>query len=608
MTNERNKLMVIPDLFNESLSRNPDRNVFYENKGGKWVSMTYREAADRIELIAFGLRRLGLTKGDRVAIQSENRSEWTLTDYACAHFGYVSVAVYPTLLEPQIQFILQDSETCTVIVSTREQAEKIISIKKSLPSLKTMVVMDDEPFDEKWIISFRELLDMGREQKKESGTTLVDEGKKIMKDDLWTLIYTSGTTGNPKGVMLTHYNLVSDVTSTYEVVKFEPGSRWLSFLPLSHSFERAASHLTFWLGSEIYIAEDFLKVPEYLKIARPHYLISVPRLYEKIFAGITNQIHDAPAVKQKIFNWASQVGREVASKYLVKGKNPSGMLGIQYGIAKKLVFKQIQDVFGGELRFCVSGGAPLPKEIGEFFAAAGIIILEGFGLTETTPVTNVNRLNDIRFGKVGPTISCCEMRVADDGEILFKGSNIMKGYWNNPEATAEAIDEDGWLHTGDVGMVDEDGYLKITDRKKNLIVTSGGKNIAPANIENLLGQSPYIDQIVVIGDRRNYLVALIVPAKDVIEKWAQEKGFNEPYEEILKKKELKDLIGEDIATRQTALPRYEQIKKFLLIPDAFTIESGELTPSLKIKRKVVEEQYKKEIENLYKENNMNGLM
>jgi long-chain acyl-CoA synthetase len=606
MTKDKNKLQIIPDFFNESLSRNPDRNVFYENKEGKWVSMTYREAAERVELIAFGLRSLGLTKGDRVAIQSENRSEWTLTDYACAHFGFVSVAVYPTLLAPQVQFILKDSETSVVIVSTREQADKILGIKKSLPALKTMIIMNDEHYDEDWIITFGELLQKGRLQKKESGTTLLEEGKKIMKDDLWTLIYTSGTTGNPKGVMLTHYNLVSDVSSTYDVVKFERGCRWLSFLPLSHSFERAASHLTFWLGSEVYIAEDILKVPEYLKVARPHYLVSVPRLYEKIFAKISNQISDAPAVKQKIFNWAGSVGREAAAKYLVKGKKPTGLLGVRYGVAKKLVFKKIMDAFGGELRFCVSGGAPLPKEIGEFFAAAGIIILEGFGLTETSPVTNVNLPDDIRFGKVGPTISCVEMRIADDGEILFKGTNIMKGYWNNPDATVEAIDEDGWFHTGDIGTVDEDGFLKITDRKKNLIVTSGGKNIAPANIENLLGQSPYIDQIVVIGDRRNYLIAVIVPAKDIVEKWAREKGLSLSYEEILKQQELRDTIAEDIAARQSVLARYEQIKKFLLIPEAFTIDSGELTPSLKIKRKVVEESYKKEIESLYKDNNING--
>ncbi len=604
MTIENKKYQIIPDFFNESISKNPDRNVFYENKQGTWVSMTYREAADRVELIAFGLRALGVTKGDRVAIQSENRSEWTLTDLACAHFGYVSVAVYPTLLSAQIQFILEDSETSVVAVSTREQAEKILSLKKNLPLLKYMIIMNEESYDESWILTYSELLQKGRVLKKSSGSSLLEEGKKILKDDLWTLIYTSGTTGNPKGVMLTHYNLVTDVASTMDMVKFERGCRWLSFLPLSHSFERAASHLTFWLGSEIYIAEDILKVPEYLKIARPHYLVSVPRLYEKIFANITNGIAEAPGTKQKIFHWAVGVGREAATKYLVKGKTPAGALGIKYALAKKLVFRKIMDAFGGELRFCVSGGAPLPKEIGEFFAAAGIMILEGFGLTETTPVTNVNLPNDIRFGKVGPTISCVEMRIADDGEVLFKGTNIMKGYWNNPKATAEAIDEDGWFHTGDIGTIDEDGYLKITDRKKNLIVTSGGKNIAPANIENLLGQSPFIDQIVVIGDRRNFLVAVIVPAKDVVEKWAADKGLTQNYEELLKQKELIDAIAEDIATRQSVLARYEQIKKFLLISEAFTISSGELTPSLKIKRKVVEERYKKEIDKLYTDNNV----
>ncbi|MDD3807301.1 MAG: long-chain fatty acid--CoA ligase [Candidatus Marinimicrobia bacterium] len=605
MLNKHKKFETLPDFFRDSLSRNPDMNVFYENKGGSWVSMTYREAAENVELIAFGLRSLGLTKGDRVGIQSENRSEWILTDYACIHFGYVSVPIYPTLLSPQIQFILHDSETSVLVVSTREQAEKILTIKESLPSLKTMIVMNEEHFEEEWILTYRELLERGRDLKKKSTTTLEEEGKKITKDDLWTIIYTSGTTGNPKGVMLTHHNIISDALCTYEVVPFERGCRWLSFLPLSHSLERASIHLIFWLGSEIYIAEDFAKVADYMKIARPNYMISVPRLYEKIYSTILTQIQGSPAATQKIFNWAQDVGQRVAQKYLVKRKNPTGALAIQYGIAKRLVLKKIQDVFGGELHFTVSGGAPLAKEIGEFFASTGVIILEGYGLTETSPVTNVNRLNDIRFGKVGPPIPQVQMKIADDGEVLFKGPNVMKGYWNNPEETAKVFDEEGWFHSGDIGTVDEDGYLKITDRKKNIIVTSGGKNIAPANIENLLAQSPFIEQIVAIGDRRNYLIALIEPNKEAIEMWAKEKGIDDSYENILKKEELKDVIAKDIAKRQAILPRYEQIKKFLIVQRPFTISNGELTPSLKIKRKVVEDHYKKEIDSLYKENNEN---
>ncbi len=591
---------TLPELFSDSVNKNGDRDLFFEKKGDNWESISYRQGRDIVELVAMGLRSLGYAKGDRIAIQSENRSEWTLTDYACAHFGFVTVAVYPTLIPEQIEFILNDSGSALVFASSREQAEKILQIKNKILTLKHMVVFDDEKFDEDWILTFADLKEKGKAFLETAGYTLEDEGKKISPEDLWTLIYTSGTTGNPKGVMLTQFNIASNVQATQDAVHFLENKRFLSFLPLSHSLERMGSHATFWIGATTYFAESVPQVPENLRVAKPHYLISVPRLYEKIYAKVNETIAVSSPVKQKIFNWATSVGSEVSKKYLQKAKKPTGLLGLKFALAQKLVFHKISDAFGGNFIFGISGGAPLPKTIGEFFASAGILILEGFGLTETTPVTNVNPIDNIKFGFVGKNIADVETRIADDGEIWFRGPNIMKGYYNNPEATKEAIDSDGWFATGDIGEIDEEGFLKITDRKKNLIVTSGGKNIAPANIENKLISSRWIDQIVVIGDRRNFLTAAIVPSTEALENWARENGVSyDSFAELVKKPEVYELIDKDLAPKQEELARFEQVKKFLILADPFTISDGTLTPSLKIKRKVVEDKYRAEFDALY---------
>lgn len=591
---------TLPELFAESVSKHREWVAYREKKDGNWLPLTYGQLRDKVELVAMGLRSIGLQKGDRVGIQSENRSEWTISDYAMVHFGIVSVAVYPTLLPEQVEYILNDSGSSAVFVSTRDQAEKVMSIKKDVPSLRFMFVFDDVKNDEDWIMTFSELMEKGAEFKKTVSYSLEDEGKKVQKDDLWTLIYTSGTTGNPKGVMLTNFNEASNCQAVQETVHFMEGKRWLSFLPLSHSLERTGSHFTFMIGSETWVAESILKVPDNLQEARPHYMISVPRLYEKIYSKVVEKINGDSSVVQKIFKWATAVGRETSMKFLQKNKKPTGILGIKFNLAKKLVFHKITEVFGGEFIFGISGGAPLPQAIGDFFASAGVLILEGFGLTETTPVTNVNPLDNIKFGYVGPTILDVEMKIAEDGEILFRGPNIMPGYWNNPEATAEVIEPDGWFHTGDIGIIDEEGFLKITDRKKNLIVTSGGKNIAPANIENKLVQSRYIDQLVVIGDRRNFLVAAIVPAKEVIEGYAKENNINAAsFGELLKDQRIYALVDDDVQRLQQEFARYEQVKKFFLIETAFTIDGGELTPSLKVKRKVVEQKYATELDALY---------
>jgi len=600
MTYSLNYMETLPKLFADSMAKNAARDLFYIKRDGVWKKYTYQESRDMIEDAAMGLRSLGYVKGDRVAIQSENRPEWTMTDYACAHFGFVSVAVYPTLIPEQIEYILNDSGTSVVFVSTREQVEKVIGIKGKVPSLRSLVVMDDENFDEDWIMTFAELRAKGAEFKKDKDYTLESEGEKVQKDDLWTLIYTSGTTGNPKGVMLTQFNIASNVQATQAAVHFELNRTFLSFLPLSHSLERMGSHASFWIGSTTWFAEHMLKVIDNLQEARPHYMISVPRLYEKIYAGAQEKMAAGSPLKKKIAAWAMKVGSEASINYLQRNKKPTGMLGIKYGIARKLVFSKITQVFGGNVIFGISGGAPLSKTIGEFFASAGILILEGFGLTETTPVTNVNPIDNIKFGYVGVNIPDVETRIADDGEIWFRGPNIMKGYYNNEAATKEVMDDDGWFATGDIGVVDEEGFLKITDRKKNLIVTSGGKNIAPANIENKLVASRYVDQLVVIGDRRNFLSAVIVPAFEVVAEWARENGIAfDGNEDLVTKPEVYELIEKDLAPRQEELARFEQVKKFVIVSTPFTIDNGFLTPSIKVKRKVVEQAYEKELNALY---------
>ncbi len=602
-----NYLETIPLLFEETVKKNRDIVAFYEKKGGEWIGTTYKQARDKIEDIAMGLEKLGYQKGDRIGILSENRPEWIMTDFACAHFGFVTTPIYSTLIPKQISYIIKNSGAKLIFVSNQEQAEKIIKIKKqlthshSLHRIKQMIVFDSNiNYPQEWIINYSELLEIGDKHKKKINYSLEDEGKKRKKEDLWTLIYTSGTTGDPKGVMLTHFNVATNIQSAQSVINFEPNRRWLSFLPLSHSLERVASQLNFWLGSTIYFAESLEKIGENLKDAKPHHIVSVPRIYEKIYAKILDGVNKASPAKQKIFYWAKAIGSEVSKKYIQKNKKPKGMLNIKYQLAKKMVFNKISSALGGEFLFGISGGAPLPKVIGEFFAAAGIIILEGFGLTETTPITNATLLDNIKFGKVGPTIPDVEMKIAKDGEILFKGPNIMKGYYKNPKATKEVIDSDGWLHSGDIGIIDGDGNLQITDRIKNIIVTSSGKNIAPANIEQQLSKSPLIDQIIVLGDNRNFLIAVIVPVRENIEVLASSHHISyNNYKELLEKFSTYEIVENDLKKYQTDLARYEQIKKFILIDKAFSIENGNLTPSMKIKRKVVEDKYKNEINLLY---------
>lgn len=601
MTYQIDYLKTLPALFSETISKYHDQPLYAQKENGEFSHITYGEMRNTVELIAMGLKSLGNKKGAHIAILSENKPEWIMTDYACAHFGYVSVPVYPTLLPDQIAYILNDSEATIIFVSNQTQAEKILGIRERLPHLKTMILFEENTSnDEDWILDLFTLEKMGSEYRQTINFTLEEEGAKREPDDLWTIIYTSGTTGLPKGVMLSQFNAASNVQASQAALHFDERRRWISFLPFSHSLERIASHMAFSIGSSIYIIESIEMVLGALQQYKPHYFVSVPRLYEKVYNTVLEKIHRGSALKRMIFRWATGVGTEVSQKFLQRGKKPSGFLGLEYSIAQKLVFSKITDLFGGEALLTISGGAPLAKEIGQFFASAGLLIVEGFGLTEMSPVTNANRPDNIKFGTVGPALLDVQIKFADDGEILFKGPNVMVGYYNKPEATEEVIDADGWLHSGDIGELDQDGSLVITDRKKNIIVTSGGKNVAPAPLENQLSGSRYIDQVLVIGDKRKFLSALLVPNQESLEYWAKSNGMEySNYTELLNSDEVTQLIEDEVKKAQVEFARFEQIKRFRLVEKPFTVENGELTPTLKIKRRIVEEKHADLIESMY---------
>lgn len=588
---------TIPEMFFQTVENNADKYSLFDKVNGVWEGKTFKEIGEAVELVGSGLKSLGIKRGDKIAILSNNSSRWAIADYSISGLGAIIVTVYPTLTNPHIKFIFNDSETKYAFVENEEQLEKTKSLVEECPNFKGFILMNDG--DQSWqdVIGFSSLMEKGKSFKNESGFDLKDHSQSINENDLLTLIYTSGTTGNPKGAMLSHKNLVSNIVNGRKAINIGNQDVLLSFLPLSHSYERMAGHFSaFSGGARIYYAESIESVGENMVEVRPTIMTSVPRLYEKMYAKIIDKVNNDPAIRQKIFWWAIKIGK-LATPFLLKQERPTGMLGLKFGLAEKLVFSKIKEKVGGRLRFFASGGAPLSKEIAEFFASATILILEGYGLTETSPVISINTPNKVKFGTVGKPIEGVEIKIAEDGEILCRGDNVMVGYFNNPEATAEVIDENNWFHTGDIGEIDEDGFLRITDRKKNLIVTSGGKNVAPAPMENALILSKYIEQSIVIGDKRNFISALIVPAFENLNQWAVEEGINNDY---LNNPKTIQLFENEVREAMKNFAKYESVKKFKLVPDEWSVDSGELTPTLKVKRKVVEKKYAELIDSIYK--------
>jgi len=596
---------TIPSLFEyltEDYGQKVSRCIMYRKVNGKFEGITYPQFKEETDSFADGLAALGVKKDDKIAIISENRPEWVYSDMAILGLGAIDVPIYPSLTAESIEYILANSDSKGVIVSNKFQLNKILKIKHNLKHLQFIIVINEKDIipDVSSLYTFKDIQDMGDIFKTSHPDYLKEARGRVSEDDICTIIYTSGTTGEPKGVVLTHKNILSNVRAALESYPIFETDTFLSFLPLCHIFERMAGYYTgFSAGSTVYFAESIETVAQDLLDARPTVLTTVPRLFERMYTKIIKNVESQSPSKQKIFYWAIETGKKHINSQKVGKVSP--LLSARYKIADTLVFKKLREKTGGRLRFFISGGAALAKELGEFFEAAGIKIREGYGLTESSPVIAGNRVDDFKFGTVGKPMPGVEVKIAHDGEILARSPTIMQGYYKNKKETDETI-INGWLHTGDIGEFDSEGFLKITDRKKHLFKTSAGKYIAPTHIENLFLASRYIDQFVLIGDRRTFLSALIVPDFEALKEYADSRNisYNSP-EELVKKKEIYDLMDKEMAKFQKKLANYERVRKFKLLEKPFSLETGEITPSLKIKRKFVEERYRHLIEEMYHE-------
>jgi len=591
---------TINELFDNVISKREIADFVLYKRDGSWQRLSSRELCDEIRAVTAGLYSLGIKPGDHVGLLSENRPEWIIADLAILSSGAADVPVYATQTNHQVAYLIRDSGTQIIFVSTAEQRAKVDSIRDETPNLKLVISFDQTPEDDSHL-DYENLLKRGREVL-EKDAALFERLSTVAKpEDLATLIYTSGTTGEPKGVMLTHRNLISNVHNTADLFGVSPEDLAISYLPLSHVFERATIYNYLYLGARMCFAESIDLLAKNFQELKPTFMTTVPRMFEKIYAKIVEKMSVAKFPKKQIGFWALEVGKNYAQK-INDGQQPGFFLNLKYKIADRMVFKLWRQVFGGRMRSAVSGGAALPTDIGLIFLAAGIKILQGYGLTETTAGVSTNTITYNRIGTVGKIIPNVQVKIASDGEILVKGDNITSGYYNRPDADAEAFDEEGWFRTGDIGQMDQDGFLTITDRKKDLIKTSGGKYIAPQPIENMIKVSRFVSQVVVVGNGRKYASALIVPNRESLQSYAKLKGFSySSHTELLRDGRISDLVERQVTKMTPDLARYETIKRIALLENDLTIEGGELTPTLKVKRRFVEQKYKEIIDRLYDE-------
>ncbi len=595
---------TIPAIYKhltEQFGKGKERPFLQHKVDNNYVGITYSEFQKQTEELAFGLAQLGVKRGEKVSIIAENRPEWVYADMAVLGLGGVDVPLYPISTSDTIEFILNNSESIGIIVSNNFHLNKVLKVRDKCKTLKFIIVMNDmdvSQYDK--VYTFSQVMELGKGLKNDNPSLFKDSLNIAAPDDTATIIYTSGTTGEPKGVVLTHWNIMSNVQSAHKSFPIDENDIFLSFLPLCHIFERMAGYYTaVSCGAMICYAESIEKIAQNMTEVKPTVMTAVPRLFERMHSKIIKNVESQPEKKQKIFQWALEVGK----LYFEAGKDgrsiPIG-LTIKHKLADKLVFKKLRERTGGRLRFFISGGAALSRDLGEFFVSAGIKIIEGYGLTESSPVLSCNRLDDFKFGTVGKPFPGVEIKIASDGEILAHGPNIMQGYYKNKKET-EATIKDGWLHTGDIGVFDAEGFLIITDRKKHLFKTTGGKYIAPTPIENMFLASKYIDQFVLIGDRRMFLSALIVPDFEALKEFADANRIQYKNEnDLVEKKQIYELLEKELGEFQKKLANYERVRKFKVLDKPFSIEGGEMTPSLKIKRKVVEERYSHLIEEMYK--------
>jgi long-chain acyl-CoA synthetase len=591
---------TLNELFFYAMETHRCPDVLRYKSGGSWHSVSWEQMLEQTRDLALGLHGLGVRHGDRVVLLSENRVEWFLIDKALHLLGAATVPIYSTLSAPQVSFIIRNSESEVVVASSPEQQAKVAEVRNELSLVEHVILMDPPGDSGLEGLRLHDVAARGAEKARAEPDLHRQLAAQVTEEDLASIVYTSGTTAGPKGVMLTHKNFVSNVEASLKVLPIGRSDVALSLLPYSHVFERMVAHYLYpFAGTSVAIVENPDTVVEDMGEIRPTVMTAVPRFYEKMYARVQETVARGSALRRKIFTWAVSVGREHGSYRLDNRKAPF-LLALKYKVATALTFKKLHRRIGGRLRFFISGGAPLSRGIAEFFWAAGVTILEGYGLTETSPVIAVNRPGRIKFGTVGPIIPGVEVKIAPDEEILARGPNVMKGYYKNEAATRQAIDPEGWFHTGDVGFVDSEGFLAITDRKKDLIVTAGGKKIAPQPIENLLKTNPYISEIVLVGNRRRFPAALVVPDFDRLQDWSRSNGvktFNR--QEAIHDPKVIEFIQAEIDSMTPHLAHFEKIKKVGLLSKPFTLESGELTPTLKVKRNVIEDRYRDEIDRLY---------
>ena len=590
-------------MLKHTASQYPKINAVGYKREGEYKYLTYDKYFDRVLMAARGLKKVGIKKGDRLAIFSETRLGWTISDMATQAIGSVTVPIYNTNTAEQAEYIINHSGSKLVFVSDRFQYEKLMKIRDKIPQVELVVSFERFLGDKSLpLVTLHQLSEISEPLNEKERKELESGIDSIKLEDVFTIMYTSGTTADPKGVVLAHKNIMAN---THYIKKelgdvLEPGDVMLTFLPLSHVLGRtAAYYLVVHEAGCIAFAESVDTVAANLVETKPHLMVSVPRLFEKVYARVNDSVHEMKGIKKKLFHWALKQGKKYAKDYeKTGGKNK---ITFSYKIANKLVFGKLKSKIGADRLKCfVSGGAPLDKTINEFFWSLNIAVLEGYGLTETSPVLSVNTFDKIRFGSVGCLVEETKLKVLEDGELLFKGPQIFSEYYKNKELTKEVFDEDGWFLSGDIGHLDEDGYLFITDRKKELIVTAAGKNIAPQPIENMLKLNKYIESSFLFGDKKPYLVAIITPDIERLIELAKIKKINYmDLQDLVKSEKVKEFFSKQIEEVNSSLPRYSTIKKFVLLPHDFTIDGGELTPTLKIKRRVISDKYREEIESLY---------
>jgi len=562
---------------------------------GQADSVSWSEFYDQLRTAAKSLIALGVEKDTKTNILSYSCYRWVLSDLAAIIIGGVSVGIYQSLLPDDCKYIINHSDAVVIFAQDELQLEKLMKIRAEIPEIRKVVLFGGSCPDDDWVISYEQFLELGKDVSDEELERRIEA---VTSSDNAGIVYTSGTTGIPKGAVLTHDNLTFTAQSVAGSVVYDKGDHVFLFLPLAHVFARTCAYTSILAGSTTTFNRNMDTLVDDLKASRPHWFASVPRIYEKVYSKVISGAEAKGGLTLKIFRWAMNVGLEVGECKLNKQPIPA-LLGLKHKLATKLVFSKIQEALGGRVRWCISGAAPLNPDIGKFFHAAGILIVEGIGMTENTSFTNVNRYDNYRYGWVGPTGPGIEQKIADDGEIMYRGRNIMKEYYKMAEETAKTITRDGWQYTGDLGEIDDEGFLRVTGRKKELIITAGGKNVAPAAIEGVIATSKYVGQVCVIGDKRKFLTALVTPDPDNVPDYARENNIPfESIEDLIKNERIIKLMESEVAEKNRSFASYETIKKVTLVPE-FTIENGLLTPTLKIKKNIALDQYSQEIEEMY---------